>query len=329
MTTFDVGDMHPNTPHLLADLVELLTLIGYTGRDSFHSSDLSSLLNLSNTSADEVDHEISISSKTPDAVLNDRIEEQLENVWTQLSHRSASLKDIYPFKIEGDEIFLLPKLTSKHRVYVFSLCCSRLRSFIKLKGAAQRWAKGFAIICKYAMKSLLPNHGVVRIFDANSDDRKEYYTTDLRKALRIMGRDLGVKRIDEDEIDKGSSSGDAGFDLVATVSFEDSLNCNFAILGQCGAQEEGWPKKTLEAHSINLSPYFHTTFSYPSVMFTPVFYRDSTGQWVTSRPTSGVVLLDRMRILFLIDKLNCWDEIVTLPWFINFENDFKGVIPAY
>jgi hypothetical protein len=31
MTTFDVGDMHPNTPHLLADLVELLCIINYTG----------------------------------------------------------------------------------------------------------------------------------------------------------------------------------------------------------------------------------------------------------------------------------------------------------
>ena len=96
-----------------------------------------------------------------------------------------------------------------------------------------------------------------------------------------MGSDLGVKRVDEEECDRAGSSGDAGFDIIATVKFDDNLNCNFGILGQCGAQEEGWPKKTLEAHSINLSPYFHTTFAYPSVMFTPVFYRDSNGQWVT------------------------------------------------
>ena len=328
MTTFDVGDMHPNTPHLLADLVELLSIIGYTGRDIFHKNDLASLLNLSNTSFDEVDSEQKEKRKiNSDAVLNDRSELQLENVWIQLEYRFASLKDIYPFIVERDEIRLREGFSSKHRVYIFMLCCSRLRSFIRIKGAAQRWAKGFAILCKYATQALLPAHGIVKIFDANSEDRRGYYGTDLRKALRIMGRDLGVKRIDEEECDRAGSSGDAGFDIIATVDFEDNLNCNFGILGQCGAQEEGWPKKTLEAHSLNLAPYFHTTFSYPSVMFTPVFYRDSNGQWVTSRPTAGVILLDRLRTVCLLDKANHWDTLVSLEWFADFESEFRNVVP--
>ncbi|WP_312466386.1 hypothetical protein [Atlantibacter hermannii] len=328
MTTFEVGDMHPNTPHLLADLVELLCLINYTGRSSFHQTDLGSLLNVSNTSVDEVDHERSEARRIrSDAVLGDRTEAQLENVWIQLSYRNASMADMYPFNVEGDTISLKDEITNKHRVYIFALCCSRLRSFIGIQGAAQRWAKGFAVVCKYATKGLLPAHGVVRIFDANSEDRRAYYGTDLRRALRVMGADLGVKRIDEEECDRVGSSGDAGFDIIATVNFEDSLSCNFGILGQCGAQEEGWPKKTLEAHSLNLTPYFHTTFSYPSVMFTPVFYRDSNGQWVTARPTSGVVLLDRLRTLFLINKANLWDTIVSFQWFTEFETEFRDVVP--
>ena len=218
MTTFDVGDMHPNTPHLLADLVELLCIINYTGRDTFHQTDLASLLNVSNTSVDEVDQERrEVRRISSDAVLGDRTEAQLENVWIQLSYRFASLNDMYPFIVEGDEIRMREEQTNKHRVYIFTLCCSRLRSFIRIRGAAQRWARGFAVLCKYATQALLPAHGDVKIFDANSEDRRSYYGTDLRRALRVMGSDLGVKRVDEEECDRAGSSGDAGFDIIATV----------------------------------------------------------------------------------------------------------------
>lgn len=134
MTTFDVGDMHPNTPHLLADLVELLCIINYTGRDTFHQTDLASLLNVSNTSVDEVDQERrEVRRISSDAVLGDRTEAQLENVWIQLSYRFASLNDMYPFIVEGDEIRMREEQTNKHRVYIFTLCCSRLRSFIRIR----------------------------------------------------------------------------------------------------------------------------------------------------------------------------------------------------
>ncbi|CNC28836.1 hypothetical protein [Yersinia pseudotuberculosis] len=327
MTTFDVGDMHPNTPHLFADLVELLSIYKYMGRDFIHKNDIASLLNISNTSFDEVDLESDeISRISSGAVLNDRSERQLENLWLQLEYRYASLGDSYPFVVEGDEITLKDTFTNKHRVYIFLLSCSRLRSFIRITGAAQRWARGYAVVCKFAAQALLPNHGIARVFDANSEDRRTYYGTDLRQALRIMGKDLGVKRIDEEECDKAGSSGDGGFDIIATFDFEDNQHSNFGILGQCGAQEEGWPKKSLEAHSINLGTYFHTNFIYPSIMFTPVLYRDSNGEWVTTRPTSGVILIDRPRVMFLLEKSDFWDDLVSFDWFNTFEEEFSNVI---
>jgi hypothetical protein len=38
--TFKIGEVHPNTPHLFADLVELLLLVGYERRDYIHKNDL-------------------------------------------------------------------------------------------------------------------------------------------------------------------------------------------------------------------------------------------------------------------------------------------------
>jgi hypothetical protein len=175
------------------------------------------------------------------------------------------------------------------------------------------------------MVSLLPEHATVRIFDANSDDRRDYYTTNLSKALKILGKDLGVLKIHDDECHKAGSSGDAGIDLVGIVNFDDGATTSFALLGQCGAQETEWPKKTLEAHSIAYANYFHKQFDYPSVMFTPVCYRTATGEWTDNKSANGTLLIDRERILKLLELKNCWEEIVISEWFEDFENGFNNV----
>jgi hypothetical protein len=201
------------------------------------------------------------------------------------------------------------------------LACSRLRSF-KHEGIAQRWAKEFTKICKIAMMGLMPSHAKVRIFDANSEDRHTFYTHNLSEALKTLGKELAVKRVDEKECDGAGRSGDAGLDLVAFINFDDVATSSYAILGQCGAQETGWPKKTLEAHSMKYSGYYHMVFQYPAVMFTPVCYRTADGDWYDIQSATGILLLDRLRILKLIDSQNCWDQIVENQWFRDFESEF-------
>jgi hypothetical protein len=138
-----------------------------------------------------------------------------------------------------------------------------------------------------------------------------------------MGKDLGVPGIIEDECQKVGASGDAGFDLVATIKFGDELSSNFGILGQCGAQEREWPSKTLEAHAIKLRTFFHVHFDCPSVMFTPVFYRDTSGSWVDSAASTGIILLDRFRILNLLSQTNSAEAVVNNEWFSCFEDKIK------
>lgn len=322
MKIFKIGDIHPSVPHLFADLAELAAVINYTGRHDLHKNDLITIKSQSNTSVDDVDQEEQEDeNEGSDAERNDRLERQVEDVWTQLDFRQNFLKDIYPFVVEGDFITLKKDLTDIQRVYLFLLACSRLRSFKKAqKGIIQLWAKYFAIVSKFCTTALLPPHSTVRIFDANSDDRRTYYGTDLRKALKIMGKDLAVPFINEQECERASSSGDAGFDIIATVEFDDKLSSNYALLGQCGAQETEWPKKTLEAHSLKLRTYFQVHFDIPTLMFTPVFYRNSDGEWVDNSPCAGVLVIDRARILQLLQKTNHCPTIVKEQWFVEFES---------
>ncbi len=186
---FEPGNLHPNAPHLFADLAELLLLSKWIGRDSLHKNDLEELLTLGAISSDEIDNEDASESTAQltnqsTAERSSRQETQLEDVMVQLEYRSRSLADYYPFSISGETLSSTDTLSDQARVYRMLLSCSRLRSF-KKTGVQQRWAKHFTKLSKIALSGLVPSHASVKIFDANSDDRKSYYTTDLRKALKI------------------------------------------------------------------------------------------------------------------------------------------------
>jgi hypothetical protein len=322
---FNIGELHPNTPHLFADLAELLVIVGYSGDGKIHKNDLESILLRGPISHEEIDDEESAEkAEHTGAERNNRVDRQLEDLMSHLSYRASALKPYYPFSVVGEEVVISDVLTSKQRVYRFLLACSRLRSFGG-KGIPQRWAKSFAKIGKVALQGLLPAHAKVRIFDANSDDRRDYYTTDLRQALKILGADLGVLGVNEAQCDAEHSSGDAGLDLVGLVNFDDGAATSFAILGQCGAQETGWPRKTLEAHPMRFRNFYQMQFDYPGVMFTPVCFRTSDGEWSSNQSANGIILADRGRILSLLDWQNIWDEISDQDWFKEFEEELAKV----
>lgn len=323
MKSFSIGELHPNSPHLFADLAELLLLVGYNGRSRLHANDLEALLVENIINADEIDQEEEENqAQTSSAARNSRRDLQIEDVMTHLAYRDLAFGAWYPFNVSGEMLEAGTGLTDTQRIYRLLLACSRLRSFGR-SGLPQRWAKAFTRVARVAMAGLAPATANTRIFDANSDDRKHYYGTDLSKALRIMGRDLGVLHINEEECDKAGSSGDGGFDLIANLHFDDGAATAYAILGQCGAQETDWPQKTLEAHSLNCRSYFQIQFEYPSAMLTPICYRTATGEWVNNKSANGILLVDRLRIIHLIGaQQNCATQIVANQWFADFEAEF-------
>lgn len=323
MTSFNIGELQVGTPHLMADLAELLLLLDFNGRKTIHRGELSSIISQEAKSVETIDAELLDASRESDAEAHDSLERKLDFIWGQLEFRESTLDDAYPYIVDGDELIMLDNLSDIQKIYCFLTCCSRLRSFnafTNFGSISQKWAKYFTFLCKEAVKSLAPagKRTSVRIFDVGSPDRHSYYGTDLRDALPILGRDLGVISNNIDNCNQ-TSSGDGGFDIIVDYGFDDNLTSNFGILGQCGAQETEWPTKVLESHSINLRHYFHTNYDLPSVMFTPVFYKQSNGRWVNERHTNGVLLLDRQRIINLIADTSAERRIIHSNWFVNYE----------
>ncbi len=169
---------------------------------------------------------------------------------------------------------------------------------------------------------------IVKIFDANSDDRRNYYGTDLRNALIKLGGDLNLHRVDEDVCRSQSSSGDYGIDLVAHYPIGDRAAGNFVFLGQCGAQEKEWPSKRFEGNPIALKLAY--TFMNDPVhsLFIPLCYRDSTGKWDNGSKVVGCLLFDRNRIVNLVVKRADLNSVVNSAWFNDFETTFNQALAA-
>lgn len=300
--SFEVGVAHKRQPHLLADLAELLLVAKYDGSEEVSQARLEQLIKEIPSAPEEVDAEELEDAEHP-VVQQESTDRHVEDCWGQLEYRQAVFGDFYPFELVGTVLAWKPgQRTQKHCLYVFLLVCSRLRSFKDVTGFAQRAARVFAQISKIALETLAGPGSVVRIFDANSEDRQNHYGTDLRVAMTTLAEELGAHYIFGEEIDKLGASGDYGLDLIAVHDFGDGAKGSHAIFGQCGAQELDWPSKTLEAHPIAYRGLFSCLHEPSNLMFIPVSYRDATGAWVQNYKTSGCLLIDRLRILSLVDQ---------------------------
>lgn len=317
--SFKIGEAHRTVPHLIADLVELLLAVKYEGQTRLHHADVSAILANADRSSEELDLEESDQQSSQDDIA-------LEDTWEHLEYRAARLGSAYPFKIDGDFIEIRDTFSAEQRVYLFLLTCSRLRSFNN--NFRSIWATAFSELCVFVMRALMPPNAIIRVFDANSNDRKNYYGTDLREALVKLGEDLCAHHIMVDTCKKQSSSGDAQLDIVGVIPFDDAAKGVFAILGQCAAQEKNWPSKRMEAHPANLSGFFNLLPTPSNVCFIPVCYRASNGEWVNEAKATGCLLVDRIRIMSSLTSINACVQITNEPWFSHFETNLPQNIPA-
>ncbi|UNU29100.1 hypothetical protein [Aeromonas hydrophila] len=324
---FEIGEVHRTSPHLLADLVELHLII--SNEDSISRSDVASLVTYGVIPADEIDQieAQDANREETEAEANARAELFLDDLWAHLQYREANLGGFYPFVLDGDLLIIkrdqAEDLSNKARIYKSLLACSRLRSFERNTRSA--WAKLFTSIAREAMKSLLPDDADVHIFDANSTDRQVIYGTNLRDALVKLSNTLAFD-YNNDAIQEQPAAGDFGIDLVGFYRFDDGASGEHYMLGQCGAQETEWPKKTLESHPDSLRSVINLTHQGTNAMFTPVCYRQSSGRWVNSRPTGGALVVDRLRIMKLIERPERIATILAEPTFLEFENRIRDVI---
>jgi hypothetical protein len=286
---FTVGEVPRTKPFQFADLAELTILVGLTSQVS--KADLDGLISSGRIDSDP-DGEID--SNTDSITVTSAQVRSAEDCFKQFGYRSGALDDDYPFQLNDSLLSARTNITNAGYVYLFCLICSRLKSFSGKIGFSQYCAKVFTELSSFALGSSLKNAAEIYIFDAGSADRAKFFHTDLRKALKKLAIKLNSLP-DDDLIDQQSSSGDGGLDLVAINTLGDTAKGIIAYFGQCAAQQDGWPKKTLETKRS--AAFFRMGHPASNLLYTPVLYRTASGRWVNDLYSQDCIVIDRLRMM--------------------------------
>lgn len=321
----EVGELHKTAPHLLADLAELIVLFQFEQFEQLSQSSFESFIQTGVVSIEEVGS-VASDGLASSAEISEMAASYIDDLWSHLRYRQKIFSDTYPFELNDGLLIVKPTLDKKNLIYIFLLICSRLRSFNNTNGFRQLMASLFTKFSAEVMRGILPDTGVVKIYDWGSQDRKTYFGTKNRDGLFKLAEFIGAEPIDNN-ISQESDSGDSEIDLVGVISFsQDTAKGYFVLIGQCASQEANWPSKTFEAHPKKLSALFHTPCDPLNVFFAPIFYRDLRGEWIQTRKVCGPVFIDRKRAIQQLIKSNGIDEVCSSSWFQDF---VARVFPAY
>jgi hypothetical protein len=285
---FTVGEIPRTKSFQFADLAELTILVGLTSQIS--KADLHGLIASGSIDADP---DGSSEDDDPLATANAQVR-NTEDCFRQFSYRAGALDASYPFVVGDSLLTARTRISNAGYIYLFCLICSRLGSFSGRTGFAQHCAKVFTELSSVALRASLKNAADVFIFDAGSADRAKFFHTDLRKALVKLAANLNA-RPDLDLIGQQSTSGDGGIDLVAINRLGDTAKGVLAYFAQCAAQQDGWPKKTLETKRS--AAFFALGHPASNLLYTPVMYRNATGRWVNDLYSQDCIIVDRLRMM--------------------------------
>ncbi|MEO1639888.1 MAG: hypothetical protein AAFU41_11660 [Pseudomonadota bacterium] len=306
---FELGRIEATREHLFADTLE--TSIAFGAEETISLTDSIGLLNSSPKSQDELlnaEDEDLDDNDFPDDLgepeISGRLQGYAENAFRHMEYRSAILGDAYPFEIKAEVLSLRPVLSASHKLYLLLLACARTRSFRSTKGMTQRIADCFEEISAECLRVMISPHGKVYMFGPSSDDRKNIFGSALATALPVLARKMGMDMAPRWAAPAGAS-GDGKIDIIGVYDFGDTAQGYKVVVGQCASMEDekNWQKKRQEADLATKTGTFHFLVCPTPTLFFPSFYRSSNGDWINPDMVSGVIPIDRYRILKTISHI--------------------------
>lgn len=300
-------------PHLMADFLELCIL--FSQYDVLASSDVLSLLNEDETS-EWMDDEENKNPNESSAEINEKALRKAKELLEHLKFRENAFGDFYPFYFENNALRIHEKLADKRYLYLFLLLCSRLRTFYEEKSRHTKFADIFEIISAKALQQMFPN-AIVNNFGPNNPERKTHFGTKLKEAIKVLNKDLN-ERLNELGVNEISeqNTADGGLDLIVRWPWADPAMGTIAFFGQCAAIEEGWEDKKFETD--NIRGYINFCHFPVRMLFIPICFRNTSGNWVKYGPTHECILFDRLRICNLLKDNASFQEIKDV-----FQKDLK------
>ena len=221
-------------------------------------------------------------------------DDELSDVLAQASWREGSFGDCYPFSVDIEGLISAENpFSDRQRFYFFLLICSNL-AFVTMRTHWQPLTDAFERASHCALKRMWPSTGVAVPFGKNTTG----YIGTKWERLNLLGSQIGGRpRLTEKDF-RGGDGGDGGIDLAGWLDMDLHEPKNkMSILAQCACSREDWVKKQTEISSVRLANMLSPTAPWIECLFSPVSFRDNSGQWAISSSVANIVLIDRLRLL--------------------------------
>lgn len=235
----------------------------------------------------------------------DSVNSKIIQVFDFIRERKTFYGSYYPFDIIDDRLKLCcdrQHLNLVQRAYLIQLFSSDLRLYDS--ATINELGHVFEALCKEPFRVLISSSANIKFFGSGGGDViASDYKGNLADRLTSLAADLAFTTNplihQEDEL---PYVGDAGLDWVGWYNFEDNQNHQPVFFGQC-ACGANWVDKQHETSPSRWRNFLNFNQPLNCVHMMPHSYRKNKGRWLVESKIENVILLDRYRLLFLIEKV--------------------------
>jgi hypothetical protein len=245
-----------------------------------------------------------------------RIKTAIIGVIDYMKCRKTIASNYYPFKIDNKySVSLKGGLTDKNKIYIILLISSLIRVITREGGFSYRITHRFESLCEHPFGLLIPTISKKEFFGAGGSTNETGQPTGqlffdkvsaLSKSLRLhlhpdfTQNAAGVHNV-----------GDGGLDWVAWVSFADNLHMLPTYFAQCACGND-WEDKLFDANKSKWGQFILFGYDYQLFHFIPKSFRELDNKWLNNIKLHSAVLIDRFRIIELLEKSDKENDVVAL-----------------
>jgi hypothetical protein len=310
----DVVPRHAYT-FLWADYVELLCLCSRNGLVSKgnlqaqvkESADVQ--MDFGTDDADDAGDDPA--KDVPLEILNDKVSAKWADIHQRLQAREKSFPG-WPFTLEPNLLrSKFDPTNDGHRLYAALLIASSLRLCHDTRSGEV--SSAFEEISYHWLRQSLNSLWEVRPFGAHQT-LPNAYTGTLYAKLQALAADVDCKLSKDEQDYDPSNTGDGGLDVVAWQRMGDRRGHIPIIFGQCACSPTDWESKQLDVTPASTEAHINTQHPGAAICFVPHDLSLSEHRWQREAHVKRTVVVDRLRLLHLFDKLQVCNVLPNWPF---------------
>lgn len=305
----DVVPRHAYT-FLWADYVELLCLCsrnGHVSKGNLQAQvEESADVQIDFGTEDTDDAEDDPPEDTSPEMLNDKVSAKWNDIHQRLTAREKSFPG-WPFTLEPQVLrSKFDPANDGHRLYAALLIASSLRLCHDTRSGEV--SSAFEEISYHWLRQSLNSQWEVRPFGAHQTLPNAYKGT-LHDKLQALAADVQGKIAKDAQDYDPRDTGDGGLDVVAWLRMGDLRGNMPVIFGQCACSPTDWEDKQLDVTPASIEAHIVTQHPGAAFCFVPHDLSLNAHRWERASHVKRTVLVDRLRLLHLFDKLQVYNVL--------------------